>query len=509
MPPWRRSFSTAGLALSVGCGHGPGSSVEGTNASPSPSGAAIAEPGLGVPSQDASAQAAGHQDAGAVAAGNGSQSSSISSSASVTTDAEIAGLIAGISSARIATTIQTLAAFGTRSSCSSDDGGTEGIGAARVWIKAEVDAVSGLQTLLYPFTMTQCGSTIARENVVAWLPGATDPTRLVIVGGHYDSRTVDVTDGTSPAPGANDSGSQTAVVLELARLFAAHTFGATVVFVAFAGEEQGLVGSGALARDITSVFPGGQVVAMLNCDIVGGDNTANDAGALTQFRLYSPGTPREIVSDAGTTDDTSPSRGVMRYVSTWGGAYVPALSPIIELREDRPGRGGDHESFIAAGYPGVRFIDPAENLAHEHTANDLFQYVTPSYTAQLAGVVGAVAASLARAPDAPTSFTATGDAVSGAAMAWSAPSTGTVDHYVVAARPTTENLYRGRVAVGGATSTTLTPSALGVAGANAFFVSVAAVDSQGHESLFAYPEYRCDASGCVVQPGSLDITATD
>jgi hypothetical protein len=47
---------------------------------------------------------------------------------------------------------------------------------------------------------------------------------------------------------------------------------------------------------------------------------------------------------------------------------------------------------------------------------------------------------------------------------------------------------------------------LGIGGASAFFVSVAAVDAQGHESLFAYPEYRCDGTSCVVPPGALDVT---
>jgi hypothetical protein len=41
----------------------------------------------------------------------------------------------------------------------------------------------------------------------------------------------------------------------------------------------------------------------------------------------------------------------------------------------------------------------------------------------------------------------------------------------------------------------------------AFYISVAAVDAEGHESLFAYPETRCDAMGCVVPPDSLNVTA--
>ena len=286
-----------------------------------------------------------------------------------------------------------------------------------------------------------------------------------------------------------------------------HAFDATLVFVAFAGEEEGLVGSASLAKNIGASFPGATVEAMLNCDIVGGDSTSNDANGLQQFRLYSPGTPREILSPDGTPDDTSPSRGLMRYVGTWGAAYVPSMSMIPKLREDRPGRGGDHESFIAQGYPGVRFIEPVEALAHQHTADNLFTYVTPAYTGRVARVVIATAASLARAPSPPLTFVASGgsDAPS---LSWAAPSAGNVNHYVIAARGIGENLYRGRFAVSGTTAS-VQITALGLAPGDSYFVSAAAVDAAGHESLFAYPEYRCASGACVVPPAALNITATN
>jgi hypothetical protein len=426
-------------------------------------------------------------------------------------------MIATISADRISQSIQTLVAFGTRSSCSTPTTGATGIVPARDWIKAQLDSIGGWSTSLYTFAQTGCAQSLMRDDVVAVLPGATHPERIVLVGGHYDSRTLSVSDGTSVAPGANDSGSQTAVVLELARVFAGHTFDASLVFVAFAGEEQGLVGSKALASNIASVVPNGQVVAMLNCDIVGGNTDTNGPSELQQFRLYSPGTPREVgaTTPDGTPDDTSPSRGLMRYVATWGGAYVPQMAIVPELREDRPGRSGDHESFIAAGRPGVRFIETVESpnagttASHQHSPNDLFAYVTPTYTARVAQVVASVAASLARAPDAPASLSVAGNAA-GPMLSWSAPANGKVDHYVVAARPATENFYHARVRVdAGETGASTAPTALGVDPASPYFLSVAAVDASGHESLFAYPEYRCDPSQCVVPAAALNITATN
>jgi len=135
-----------------------------------------------------------------------------------------------------------------------------------------------------------------------------------------------VLDSTSDAPGGNDAGAQTGVVLELARVLAGHSYDATIVFMSFSGEEQGLFGSSEIAGNLTRYFQSPQVIAMLNTDIPGGDTAANTPATLQNFRLYSSGIPRERLSTDpdGTTDNTSANRGVMRYVGTWGGAYVPA-----------------------------------------------------------------------------------------------------------------------------------------------------------------------------------------
>jgi hypothetical protein len=433
--------------------------------------------------------------------------------AAQTLDGDIQNLVAGVDVSRVGANIQTLANFGTRNTCSSTSSATSGIGAARDWIQSQFAAIAGLQVRIDPFTVTCSGARRTRHNVVAWLPGAGNANRLIVIGGHYDSRTTSVSNATAPAPGANDSGSQTALVLETARVMAGRSYDATLVFVAFAGEEQGLLGSASFAANFRRYFPNGTLELNLNNDIVGGDNTANDAAALQQFRLYSPGTPREVNQlNDGTTDDTSPSRGVMRHIGYWAGSYVPSMAIIAKLREDRVGRGGDHKSFIARSIPGVRFIEPNENLAHQHSPDDLFAFVTPGYTARVTQVVAASAASLARAATPPRSMTASLLSASDVRVAWTAPASGpAVDHYVVAARATGENFYRSRVLVPASAlaATVRIVEDLGLAASDAFYVSVAAVDAQGHESLFAYPEYRCTAAGCVVPAGSLDVTVSN
>src|SRR5438105_6324737 len=161
-------------------------------------------------------------------------------------DPDIVSMLDQVDANRISADIQTLVSFGTRNTCSDNSGASPGIGAARDWIKNRYLSIPGLQVTLVPWTFGGCGDGTTRtlQNVIAWIPGSGHPNRLIIIGGHYDSKTSSsATDGVNPAPGANDSGSQTALVLEAARVMVGHTFDATVVFATWSGEEQALWGS--------------------------------------------------------------------------------------------------------------------------------------------------------------------------------------------------------------------------------------------------------------------------
>jgi hypothetical protein len=412
---------------------------------------------------------------------------------------------------------------------------------ARDFLFQQYSAIPGLQVRLDPFSHLDCPNS-PTFNVIAWLPGR-EPSRLVVVGGHYDSRTTNLLDAASDAPGGNDSGAQTGVVLELARVLAGHRYDATIVFMSFSGEEEGLFGSESIAANLNRYFTNPQVVAMLNTDIPGGDSAANSAADLLNFRLYSSGIPRERFSTDpdGTTDNTSPSRGVMRYVGTWGGAYVPALTMEPELREDRPGRASDHVAFIDNGFPAVRLMEtfecspsPVNNscggplpcpppaqipafckdtsfiTTHQHSPNDQVQFITPSYAAQIAQIMAAVAASLARAPGSPQNFTATGSSLHGIEVTFQPPTGHRVDHFVVAARSVNENFYRRRIIIegdGDHEDRLISAKDLGLNPGDSFFVSVASVDENGHESLFAYPEFRCDSNACVTPANANNVRA--
>jgi hypothetical protein len=452
-------------------------------------------------------------------------------SSDIKTDPEISAIVSNVNSNNILGTATTMQNFRTRQSCSGEPEKGHGVTAARDFLFKQYGAIQGLQVKLDQFSHPNC-STSTTDNVIAWLPGK-HPSRLVIIGGHYDSRTTNVLDNTSDAPGGNDSGAQTAVLLELARVLAGHSFDATIVFMSFSGEEQGLYGSGSIAANLSRYFTNPEVIAMLNTDIPGGDKSANKPANLKKFRLYSSGIPRERfdTDPDGTTDNTSPSRGVMRYVGTWGGAYVPSITMRPELREDRPGRASDHVSFINNGYPAVRMMErfecspsPVDNscggpypcpppanipafckdpnfiTTHQHSPHDLVKFITPTYAATIAQVIAAAAASLARAPGSPQNFNAQGDAVQGIRIQFDNPAGGNVDHFVAAARSVKENFYRQRITVTHDKNRVITPGELGLKPGDSFFVSVAAVDKVGHESLFAYSEVRCDSTGCKIPP---------
>ena len=111
------------------------------------------------------------------------------------------------------------------------------------------------------------------DNVLAWLPGQTD--EYVIIGAHYDHLGRGNFDSLAPSqigqihPGADDNASGTAGVLELARLLAPlrGQLKRSILFMDFAGEELGLLGSTEWVKEPTR--PLAKAVAMINMDMIG------------------------------------------------------------------------------------------------------------------------------------------------------------------------------------------------------------------------------------------------
>ncbi|HKU27390.1 MAG TPA: M28 family peptidase, partial [Candidatus Sulfotelmatobacter sp.] len=111
------------------------------------------------------------------------------------------------------------------------------------------------------------------SNILAWLPGQSD--EYVIVGAHYDHLGRGDFDSLAPSqigqihPGADDNASGSAGVLELARILAPQRgqLKRSILFMNFAGEELGLLGSSEWVKEPTR--PLNKAVAMINMDMIG------------------------------------------------------------------------------------------------------------------------------------------------------------------------------------------------------------------------------------------------
>jgi hypothetical protein len=421
-------------------------------------------------------------------------------------DAGIKQMVDEVSSKNIEATIRKLVSFKSRHTLSDTTSKTTGSGAARNWIKTEMEKYAaqsnGRMTVQFD-TFTQPKSQrvdkpIKLKNVLAILKG-TDPndTRVYLVSGHYDSRINDVMDANGVEPGANDDASGTALSMELARVMAKRSFPATIIFMTVVGEEQGLYGSGNVAKRAKA--ENWNVDAMLNNDIVGNTyGMETDLKDNRSVRVFSDGVPTAAtdkqvaaLKSLGGEND-SPSRQLARYTKEIGERYVDQLDVKLIYRRDRYLRGGDHLPFLEQGFTAVRFTEMNENFNRQHqnirTENgveygDLPDFVDFNYVQKVARMNLSVLANLASAPAEPQNAgIITSDLTNKTKLKWETPATGKKPAgYYVLMRETISPYWEKKFYV---TDTTAT---LNYSKDNYFF-AVQSVDAEGHESLPVFPK---------------------
>jgi Zn-dependent M28 family amino/carboxypeptidase len=424
----------------------------------------------------------------------------------ISADKRITEAIRQVSANPIQQTIEKLVGFQNRSTLSAQDEESikagKGIGAAREWIKSELERDSKecggcLEVKIDSFEQ-QPADRIPKPtqitNVYAVLRG-TDPQqakRIVLVTGHYDSRNSDNLNVSDPAPGANDDASGTAVSLECARVLSKLKFPATIVFLTVAGEEQGLNGSKHFAQ--MAKQQGWDLEAVLNNDIVGGDRSPQQDASVV--RVFSEGLPaaaseaeiRRIRALGGENDSTS--RELARFVAEVGRTYDAGVKPLLVFRLDRYLRGGDHYSFNQQGFAAVRFTEFREDYHHQHQNvrteagieyGDLPKFVDFDYVARVARLNVATLAALASAPAPPAKVRMlTKELQNDTTLTWE-PSPGAAA-YEVLWRATSAPDWEHVQTVGTDTRATLKLSK-----DNEIF-GVRAVDRAGHRSLAVVPE---------------------
>lgn len=390
---------------------------------------------------------------------------------------------------RMKQTVEKLVSFGTRHSLSDTESPTRGAGAARKWILEEMNRQAaesqGRMTAAFQTSKQKAARTGNAEvdmvNVVATIAG-TNPQRVYVATGHYDSRNSTMSDTTGDAPGANDDASGVAVIMELARVLSRYPLNASLVFAALEGEEQGLLGARGLAQH--AVAQKWDVEGMIDNDMVG--NIEGQTGAMDNRTI-------RVFSANNSTSGDSDSRQFARYIREAVRRYLPQADAKLVYRLDRFGRGGDHRPFFEAGFPAVRFTELNESYIHQHQNvrvengvqyGDLPQFVSADLMKLAAQMNAAALVSAACAPATPREVRFTGGNMTGnTTVTWAADNDPNVAGYEIVIRDTRADDWE-KVIPAGMTR----PYTLKSFSPDDVFVGVRAVGKDGTRSPVASPQ---------------------
>jgi aminopeptidase YwaD len=225
----------------------------------------------------------------------------------------------------------------------------------------QINAVSGIT-----LSTNVVRQKVPAHNVVGILEGS-DPVlknETVVIGAHYDHLGRGGEGSLAPKEGdvhhgADDNASGTAGLLELARIFSAQKPRRTIVFAAFSGEEEGLLGSNYYVNN--PPIPLANTIAMINMDMIGRmkDNklVIGGVGTAPEWRpmIETANLLQSVtVSATGTPAST---RNYPLVVASNGRPIVTSDSTkqfVITMNEDGFGP-SDHSSFYAKQIPVLFF----------------------------------------------------------------------------------------------------------------------------------------------------------
>jgi Zn-dependent M28 family amino/carboxypeptidase len=421
-------------------------------------------------------------------------------------DVEIEKMVSEVSADSLKSYIQALVNFGTRNTLSMQSNSLRGIGAARNYtlskFKSWIKNSGGRLTTFIDTTTLQpdkrrVDTTLLLGNVVATLKGTdTSDKRIVIISGHLDAMRTNVMDRVGDAPGANDDASGVAAVLECARIMSTRNFSATIIFVAFSGEEQGLLGSTFMAKK--AKVENWQIEAILNNDIMGSNNS-NQTNNINnnQVRVFSEGLSAfeteknaKQIRALGLENDGI-SRQLARYLKEVGERYVDNLEVKLVYRNDRFLRGGDHTPFVDKGFSAVRITEMNENYNHQHQDvriengvqfGDLIEFIDFEYLRKNTAINLSTLANLAKATSKPTQVKIEVKKLSNYTfLNWQKPFNGNAIGYYVLVRETTSPIWQKKY------FTKDLNISLPYSKDN-FFFAVQSINENGNESLPVIPE---------------------
>jgi peptidase M28-like protein len=267
----------------------------------------------------------------------------------------VAHIVQVVSTAQLQSTIVSLAAIPSRHTDAAH------IGTARTMVHDMLTA-SGY-TDVADVAWTLAGH--SGHNVVCTKPGVAGSTDTIVVCAHYDSRMANLADSTSSAPGADDNASGVAAMIEIARLVADLPLNARVRFVAFSGEEQGLLGSTVYAQALHDA--GEDIRLVINLDMIG---FPPPSGSITVER------------DLGNATAGNDAASI-----TFGAAMAQAAVDHTDLPvELGPIYSSDYMPFEAHGYVVIGAYE-GEGNPHYHDVSDLPAAVDMTYLTKVTQMV--------------------------------------------------------------------------------------------------------------------------
>jgi len=419
---------------------------------------------------------------------------------------------------QIRQTIDQLVSFGTRHTLSDTDSDTNGIGAARRWVKSQFEAnIKGHgksgnaapKVYFDPHMVEPDGRRITQAvevvNVICEIPGVSPESRnrLYYVLAHLDSRASQANDTTSDAPGANDDGSGVAALIELARVLSGEQLDSTIILMATSGEEQGLFGARLHAQKAAD--EGKDIRGVLNNDTIG-DPTGVLAGedGRYEIRVFSQGLPASMLSldddKIGSAarrlrlygmESDSTSRQLARYINDVAKLHKTAVQPRLIFRPDRFLRGGDHTPFDELGMAAIRFCEMYENYGHQHQDirtedgvqfGDLAEFVDEEYLADVTRLNAAVLVHLTNSPSSTDNARVIiADLTNDTTLRWDASPESDVAGYEIVWRETTSPVWQHAQDFGNETEGTVMLSK------DNWLFGVRAYDKDGYRSVVSYP----------------------
>jgi hypothetical protein len=424
----------------------------------------------------------------------------------------LCGLQHRISTDSLKAYLEILEGFYTRHTYSDTSSQDTGIGAARRWVYQKFNQFSMQNEnrllpsyLEFDYLGGSCGDGLGWRNVLGVLPGSDiENHEIILIEAHMDSRCEVPCDVSCIAPGSEDNGSGTALVLELARVLSRYTFKNTIVFMLTIGEEEGLYGGQAMASYCKAQsLP---LKAVLNNDIVGAivcGKTASPPGCpyeghldSTHVRLYSHGSI------------ALSNRSLARSIKLFNDEKLKPIMAIpmeIEIMsvEDRTGRGGDHIPFRMEGFTSVRFTSANEHgdaapgpgyTDRQHTSGDSLGvdlnadgtldefYVNFEYLKRNAIINGASLVLLALGPEVPE-YTVHDESTG---LRVEITSTGNHNYYRIGVRNDNQSHDFSAIYLSSSKSFVVP----GLEAGETYFISVAGVNSSGITSMFGPEQFK-------------------